>query len=700
VSLSPLLRPKAVAVIGAAREEGKVGHVVLNNLLSGGFAGGIYPVNPRASEILGLRCYPSVLDVPRPVDLAVIAVPATLVPDVITQCAEAEVGAAVIISAGFAESGPAGAALQRKVLARARAAGIRILGPNCLGLISTHVRLNASFAGAMPPAGGIALVSQSGALGTAILDRAAEDGLGISHFVSVGNRVDISEPDLLAALEEDPATTVIALYLESVNDGQRFLEAAGSAVRAKPLIALKSGTSDSGARAVSSHTGSLAGSDVAYEAAFRHAGIVRARSVQDLFDFAAGFSQQPVPSGPGVAILTNAGGPAVMATDAADDEGVALASFDGDTLARLREVLPDAAALYNPVDVLGDAGPERYRESLEALYDDTSVRGVIVILTPQAMTDAAAVARTIVEAAAKSPDVTTMACFMGGRLVHEARRILAAGSIPNYPTPERAVHTLAAMNDYVHASSAPERQLADTDAARETAKTTITQAASEHRVFVTGQVAADVVAAYGIRVPAGELARDRDFALDAAARIGYPVALKIVSPQILHKSDVGGLMVGIANSEELARAYDQVLDRTRAYAPDANVEGVHVQGMAPAGREVILGVDRDPVFGPILMFGLGGIYVEVLRDVIFRLCPVDIHEAERMITEIRSFGLLRGARGQPPADLGAVARAISAVSALVLDFPEIIELDINPLIVCNDGDGVWAADVRIGIGGT
>jgi len=687
-------------VIGAAREPGKVGHVVLANLLNGGFAGDIYPVNPRAPVILGLPSYESVSDAPKPVDLAVIAVPAPAVPDIITECAEAAIGAAIVISAGFTESGPAGAELQREVLARGRRGGVRILGPNCLGLISTHEKLNASFAGAMPPAGGIAFVSQSGALGTAILDRATDDGLGISHFVSVGNRADISEPDLLAALEEDPATTVIALYLESVRDGQLFLEAARSAVRTKPVIALKAGTSDSGARAVSSHTGSLAGSDVAYEAAFRHAGVIRARTVQDLFDFAAGFSQQPVLSEPGVAILTNAGGPAVMATDAADDEGVAMASFDSDTLARLRDVLPDAAALYNPVDVLGDAGPDRYRASLEALYADPGVRGVIVLLTPQAMTDAAAVARTVVDAASKSPHVTTLACFMGGPLVHEAQRILAAGAIPNYPTPERAVHTLAAMHQYVRASSAPALLLHETDEARQAVHATIKRAASEHRVFVTGQSAAEVVEAYGVRVPPGALAADRASALDTAARIGYPVALKIASSQILHKSDVGGLKVGIETPDELSRAYEQVLDRARAYAPDAVVEGVHVQRMAPAGRELIIGVDRDAVFGPLLMFGLGGIYVEVLRDVIFRLCPVDIREAERMITEIRSFGLLRGARGQPPADLAAVAHAISAVSALVLDFPEIIELDINPLIVGNEGEGVWAADVRIGIGGT
>ncbi|MBW6468443.1 MAG: acetate--CoA ligase family protein, partial [Coriobacteriia bacterium] len=611
--LAHLLRPRAVAVIGAAREPGKVGHVVLANLLNGRFAGHIYPVNPRADEVLGLACYDSVLDAPPPVDLAVVAVPAQYVPGVISECGQAGVGAAIVITAGFTESGPQGAALQREVLERARQGGVRLLGPNCLGLVSTHSNLNASFAGAMPPAGGIAFISQSGALGTAILDRAADDGLGVSHFISVGNRADISEPDLLNALEADSNATVIALYLESVADGPRFLEAAGSAVRSKPVLALKAGASDSGARAVSSHTGSLAGSDVAYDSAFRHVGIIRAHSVQDLFDFSAGFSLQPVLAGSGIAIVTNAGGPAVMATDAADAESIALATFSTETLTRLRASLPDAAALYNPVDVLGDAGADRYRETLDALYFDPGVHAVLVILTPQAMTDPAAVARTVVAAARKRSDVTTLSCFMGGPLIHEAARILAAGGIPNYPTPERAIHTLGAMRAYAEAASADPPLRQETSAARETVRPAVVRAVGEGRTFITEQSAAEIVSAYGIHVPDGALAADRRTALKVAERIGYPVALKIVSPEILHKSDVGGLRVGIASSAELREAYDEVLDRARAYAPDAVLEGVHIQQMVPSGREVIIGVDRDPVFGPLLMFGLGGIYVEVFK---------------------------------------------------------------------------------------
>ena len=698
VPLAPFFGPRGVAVIGAAREPGKVGHVLLRNVLAGGFEGPIFPVNPNASEVLGVRSYASVSEVPGPVDLAVVTIPAHGVPGVIDECARAGIRAAIVCSAGFSESGREGAALQDDLIQRARAGGVRVLGPNCLGLIAAEGSLNASFAGPMPPAGWISFMSQSGALGTAILDRAHEDGVGIAHFVSLGNRADIAEPDLFTAWGLDTRTRVIVAYLESVADGTAFLEAARQAVTRKPVVVLKSGTSDTGARAVSSHTGSLAGSDVAYEAAFRHVGIIRARTVEQLFDYAAGFALQAVPSGQGLAIVTNAGGPAVMATDLAEHAGVALASFEQSTVERLRRALPPAAALYNPVDVLGDAGPERYREALDAVYADPGVRAVAVLLTPQAMTDADEVARAVVDAAARAAGTTTVACFMGGPSVSEARNVLVAGSIPSFPTPERAVETLAAMGRYSEwRSTTPPQRISP--ARPQKVSESFEETRASGREFVAAQRGIDIARAYGIRVPAGELATDLYAARGIANRIGYPVALKIASPDILHKSDVGGIRIGIESEAELARAYDEVLDRARAYAPDAVIDGVHVQKMTPPGREVIIGVDRDPVFGPLLMFGLGGIYVEVLKDVTFRLCPVGLDDAHRMMTETRSFGLLRGARGQPRADLDAVADAISRVSELALDYPEVLELDINPLIVGAAGEGVWAVDVRIGIGG-
>ncbi|MDP2182591.1 MAG: acetate--CoA ligase family protein [Actinomycetota bacterium] len=697
--LDGFFEPRAVAVVGAAREPGKVGHFVLENLVSAGFQRPIYPVNPNATEILGLTCYGNVGELPGPCDLAVVVVPAAAVPGVIDECAAAHIDSVIVISAGFKESGPAGGALEREALARARSGGVRLLGPNCLGLIASGSKLNASFAQVMAPPGAISFMSQSGALGTAILDYAAGEGIGLANFVSLGNKADLTEVDLLRAWDADPATSVIVAYIESVTDGRLFVETAGRVSARTPVIAIKSGRSDAGARAVSSHTGSLAGSRVAYDAAFDKAGIIRAHDVQELFDLAAGFSRQPLPCGPGVALLTNAGGPAVLATDACEAAGLTLASLENETIDVLRGQLPPAAALYNPVDILGDATPERYRGALRALYRDSNVRAVIVILTPQAMTDPTSTARAIVEEAAVS-GITTFASFMGRDSVEEAWGVLREGTVPSFPFPERAVATLAAMNRYVAFRSRPKSMSPPVrgDSTRVQALLDETRAAG--RSFATEQAAAEIADAYGLRVPAGGVARGLARVRELAARIGYPVVMKIASPDILHKSDVGGILTGIADEEELAQAYETIVGRARAYAPEAIIHGVHLQKQVAPGREVIVGVDRDPQFGPILMFGLGGVYVEVLKDVTFRLCPVTPREARDMVAEIRAYGLLRGARGEKPADIDAVVEAILGVSALVMDFPEIVELDINPLIVGNAGEGAFAADVRIGIGGS
>lgn len=697
--LEGFFEPRAVAVVGAAREPGKVGHYVLQNLISAGFPRPIYPVNPKATEILGIDCYARLSELPGPCDLAVVVVPALAVPGVIDECAGSGIGSAIVISAGFKESGPSGGALEREVLARARKGGVRLLGPNCLGLISSASKLNASFAQAMPPAGDISFMSQSGALGTAILDYAAGEGIGLANFVSLGNKSDLTEIDLLRAWDADASTSVIVAYIESVTDGRRFVETAGRVSARTPVIAIKSGRSDAGARAVSSHTGSLAGSRVAYDSAFDKAGIIRAHDVQELFDLAAGFSQQPLPCGPGVALLTNAGGPAVLATDACEAAGLTLASLEAETIDALRGQLPPAAALYNPVDILGDATAERYRHALRALYRDPNVRAVIVILTPQAMTDPKETALAVAEEAAVS-GITTFASFMGRDSVEEAWGVLRDGKVPSFPFPERAVATLAAMDRYVAFRSRPKSMSPPVrgDAARVRLLLDETRAAG--RTFATEQAAAEIAEAYGLRVPAGGVARGLVRVRALAHRIGYPVVMKIASPDILHKSDVGGIQTGITGDEELAGAYETIVGRARAYAPDAIIHGVHLQQQVPPGREVIIGVDRDPQFGPILMFGLGGVYVEVLKDVTFRMCPVTPKEARDMVSEIRAYGLLRGARGEKPADVDAVVEALLGISSLVMDFPEIVELDINPLIVGDAGEGAFAADVRIGIGGS
>jgi acetyl coenzyme A synthetase (ADP forming)-like protein len=696
--LDGFFSPKAVAVVGAARDHAKVGHHVFANLLNDGFVGSVYPVNPRSEEIDGHRCYPSVLKLPGHVDLAVIVVPARFVSQTIDECAQVGIESVIVISAGFKEAGPEGGALERELLEHARSGGIRMLGPNCLGLISTPASLNASFAAGMPPRGHIGFMSQSGALGTAILDWAAGEGIGLSHFVSLGNKADITETDLVQAWWVDPETRVVVAYLESVSSGLDFVRAACQLSADKPFIVLKSGGSDAGARAVSSHTGSLAGSETAYDAAFRKAGIIRAQSVQDLFDLATGFSLQPIPDGPGVAILTNAGGPAVMATDACERAGVVISSLEHDTIDALRNVLPAAAALYNPVDILGDAPASRYEAAAAALYADPNVRAVLAILTPQATTEPVKTARALVSAARKS-GVTTVACFMGHDSVKEAWDVLRAGSIPVYTFPERAVATLAAMERHRERLTRPVDEPRVFNVDKETVAGYIAEAKTAGRAFIAEERAAQIAEAYGIPVPKGGLARNLEAALGFAEEAGYPVVMKIASPDILHKSDVGGLRVGIENPAELEDAYDDVIAKSRSRMPDAVIWGVQIQEMVSAGREVIIGVDRDAQFGPMLMFGLGGIYVEVMKDVTFRLCPVGPREARDMLRDIRSFGLLRGARGQRPADLDSVTDVIERISRLVTDFPEIIELDINPLIVSDAGHGCVAADIRIGIGG-
>ena len=698
MALEFLLSPRSIAVIGAGREPGGVGRSVFDSLLAAGFAGEVWPVNPGADEIAGRPCFHDVASLPAVPDLCVVAVPAKFVPSVIEACGQAGVAGAIVLSAGFKEAGVEGVSLEREIVKTAAAHGLRLLGPNCLGLIVPGNRLNASFAGAMPAEGAIAVITQSGALGTAILDW-ARDGGGLSGFVSLGNRADLSEADFLEAFDADPATRVIAGYLESIVDGPRFVATAQKVARSTPVVLLKAGSSEAGARAVSSHTGSLAGSDAAYEAAFAAAGVLRARDTEELFGMAEAFARQPVPAAPGLAIVTNAGGPAVMATDACARAGLTLSGLMPETVDALRTALPAASALYNPVDILGDAPPERYADALRLVALDPGVHSILVILTPQAPTLPDETARAILEAAA-TITATVVACFMGENTVEGARRLLAHGGVPAFRYPERAIDALAGMERYRVLASRPAIRPPAIDVDRQAVRTILEEARIARRAFVLEEHASEIARAYGIPTPAGVVARDRTAALAAAHEIGYPVVLKIASPDILHKSDIGGIVVGIADDQALVRAWDLVLDRAHRRMPDADIWGALVQQMVQPGREVIIGVVRDPTFGPLLMFGLGGIYVELLKDVTFRLVPLDHPEALRMVESIRSAGLLRGMRGAKPADVDAVADVLVRVSALVSDFPEIVELDINPLVVADRGSGAVAADIRIGIGGS
>ena len=695
-SLQPFFSPASVAIVGASTHPGKVGHDLLRNMLSSGYRGAVYPVNPKAPEILGQRCYPSVLEIEGQVDLAVVVVPAAAVASVMEECGRKGIEAAVVISAGFKEAGPEGVARERQLAEVARRHHIRVVGPNCLGIIATDIGLNASFAPVFPKRGSLALMSQSGALATAILDWSVQQGIGYSKFVSFGNGVDVGVVDFLRAWERDPETKVIVAYIEGLPNGPEFMEVARQVSSQKPVIVVKSGGTQAGARAVSSHTGSLAGSEQAYNAAFLQCGVIRAHSVEELFDLAVAFAYQGLPADRRIAIITNAGGPGIMATDAVERNDLRLASIAPDTVEALRTRLPEASNFYNPIDTLGDADPERYAFAAQTVLRDPGVDAAIGLLTPQAMTQPRETAQGLVEAALDSGK-PVLACFMGGNAMREAVEFLGRHQVPNYPYPERAVQALAAMARYQEWRGQPPDAIVQVPADREAVRAIFAQTRSQGRVNLGELEARQVLEAYRIRVPPSQLAQSAEEAGQWADQIGYPVVMKIVSPDILHKSDIGGVRVGIRSRQEAMDAFELMMLRVRRFAPNADLRGVAVQAMVESGREVILGSTRDPQFGPLVMFGLGGIYVEVLRDVSFRVAPFGRRHAERMLEEIRSAPLLHGARGERPCDLDAIVSSLLIVSQLVTDFPEILEMDINPLKVGEPGAGAIALDARITI---
>ena len=692
--LDSFFKPDSVAVIGASRDPEKLGYAVLANLIEGGYAGALFPVNPKADEILGLRTYRSVTEIPDPVALAVIVIPYRFVPAVLEECGQKGVQAAVVISAGFREAGREGLEREMELIEISQRYQMRLIGPNCLGVIDTGTPLNASFAAGMPPSGPIDFMSQSGALGTAVLDIAMAGTIGFSKFVSLGNKADVSEIDLLEAWGDDPNSRVIMVYVEGVSDGQRFIEVARKVTRNKPVVAIKSGVTVSGSRAVSSHTGTLAGSEAAYKAAFRQAGVIRAPSMESLFDYALAFAYQPLLQGDRIGIVTNAGGPGILATDALERAGLRIPRLNGDVAQALSEYLPGAASVANPVDVLGDALSDRYERAVQMVTADPNVDGVMVILTPQAMTEIETTAKAI-GIAAQGSGKPVLACFMGEDRVGPGIEILRDYGVPNYAFPERAASAFAAMRDY-------QRELAREMFLPSPCVECIPQVRelfdrvrAEGRVSIGDLEAWTVLEAYGFRIPQSRLAKTPEEAIEIAEEIGYPVVLKIASPDILHKTDVGGVRVNLGSASEVRDAFDLMVYRAGRYVPDATIWGCQVQEMAPKGREVLLGMSRDPQFGPLVAFGLGGIYVEALKDVSFRVAPYSHQEADEMIREIRSYPLLEGVRGEPPADHEAMVDALMRLGRLVTDFPEIVELDINPLMVFDQGRGAMAIDMRL-----
>jgi len=695
--LEPLLCPKTVAVIGASRTPGKVGHDIVKNLKNGGFQGPIVPVNPSAEEVLGLKCYPDLQAYGESIDMSVIAVPTRGVKPAIESSIQAGAKAIVVITAGFKEVGHEGAELEKELAQYCEARGVRLLGPNCLGLINTHHCMNASFAKHMPKIGEISVISQSGALATAILDWAAGRGLGLAKMVSIGNKADVSEIDLLQALAEDEHTRVIVGYLESIGSGDDFIKVAEAAASVKPVVGLKAGTTSAGVKAASSHTGSLAGADIAYGAAFRRAGVIRADTFEELFDFATALAMQPLPKGDRVAIITNAGGPGIMAADAVEQSGMKVTTLTYSAASALKQKLPAAASVGNPIDVLGDADPDRYALALNTALDDDSVDAIIVILTPQAMTQPAETARAV--AACVRGNKPVLAAFMGGQDVMPGREELVASNLPDYTSPERAVAALKAMVDYAAWRRRPPRVVTRFPVNRRRVERVLARHVRAGALQIREVEAKEILRAYDFNVPPGEVALSVDDAVEIAQRVGYPVAIKIVSPDIIHKSDFGGVRLHLTNAEAVRDAYDLMMLRIQRRAPEARLEGVYVEKMAARGREVIIGMTRDPQFGPMLMFGLGGIFVEIMKDVTFHLAPITAEEAMQMLMGTRSYALLKGARGQAGVDLPGIANGLQRISQLVTDFPQITELDINPFIVGEVGTEPVVADARMTISG-
>ncbi len=692
--LEPFYCPASVAVIGASRDESKLGHAVLKNLIQCGYDGELYPINPNAEAILGHQAYPSVLAVTEKIDLSVIVVPDRFVPQVLEECGQKGVKGVIVITAGFREIGGEGIKKEKALVDIVERYDMRMLGPNCLGIIDTICPLNASFARGMPRRGDIAMMSQSGALLLAILDWALGEEVGFSRFVSLGNKADIDETDLLQLWDEDPYSKVIVAYLEGISDGPRFMEIAQQVTGETPIIAIKAGTSDAGARAVSSHTGTLAGSERAYDAAFKQAGITRADSIEELFDYAHAFAEVPPIKGDKIAIVSNAGGAAIMATDALDRAQLQLASFQGKTIRSLKTHLPPGSNALNPVDVRGDADAERYKFALDAVLQDKNVDGVIAILTPQAVTRVDETAHAIADVV-QEHDKPVLGCFMGQNTAQIGIEILRDHMIPNYPYPERVVDAMRAMVERWRWLGHPPRKMERFEVQRDEVEQVLSQVRADGRLTVGDAEAREIMKAYRITIPQAQLASNPDEAVEIAQRIGYPVVMKIVSPDILHKTDIGGVKLNLMGDTAVRDTFDLLMYRASRYMPEAEIWGALVQEMVPQGKEVIIGINRDPQFGPLLLFGLGGIYVEALKDISFRIAPIARWEAEEMITEIRAYPLLRGFRGEKPSDLKAIAECILRVSQLAVDFPEIVELDINPLMVNEEGKGAVAIDMRL-----
>jgi len=697
--LDAIFSPRSIAVIGASRHKGKIGYEILHNLIVNEYQGPVFPINPKAKSVHGIPAYPSVLDVPHPVDLAVIVVPADQALVAVEECGKKGVKGLVVITAGFREIGPLGLKREEQLLALCTRYGMTMIGPNCMGVINTHpeIQMDATFAPTPPLRGGISLVTQSGALGVAILDHAKSLGVGFAKFCSLGNKAQVSLNDLLNAWKDDPETKIILAYIENFGNPKNFVRIAREATKAKPVIAVKAGRSEAGSRATASHTGSLGGSDLAAEAVFNQTGVLRANSIEELFDYAMAFTLQPLPRGNRVAVVSDAGGPAIMCVDELAAQGMVLADFTPKTKEALASWAPPDASIRNPVDLTPEASLEDYRRTLQAVLADDHVDACITIYVPPVRVDEAEVARIIWQTA-QAFDKPVLCNFLGRTEESPGFVELVSHSIPSYLFPESAARALGAMYRYARYREREEGIPRTFEVARARAGAVIDGALAEGRTRLTDLEAMEVLEAYGIRTARARLCKDVDDAAHAAREIGYPVVLKAVGPGILHKTELGAVALDLRDERGLRLEAMRLLHRMERQG--VSIDGLLVQEHISKGKEVILGMTRDKVYGPFLVFGLGGIYVEYLKDVSFGLPPLTDQDALRMIRGIRTYPLLEGVRGEAPRDVDALVEAILRFAQLVLDFDPIQEVDLNPLMALEKGQGYRVVDARILLGPT
>jgi acetyltransferase len=699
-NLDKIFNPQNVAIIGASDVEGSVGYAIVKNFTKMGYTGKVYFVNIRKNEILGIKTYSTIDQVPEPIDLAIIATPAKTVPDVMEECGKAQVKGVIIVSAGFKETGPAGKTLEEKILAASKKYGIRVIGPNCIGIIRPRNNLNATFLDKMPKPGNVAFLSQSGALGSAILDWALHENIGFSNFVSVGSMLDVDFGDLIDYFGSDPKTKSILMYIEGITEARKFMSAARHFARTKPIIVVKSGKFSESAKAAASHTGSLSGEDAIYDAAFKRAGVVRVNEIADLFNAAEVLGTQPLPKGPRLAIITNAGGPGVMATDSLIAQGGKLAKVSQKTLDSLNAVLPPFWSHGNPIDVLGDARSERYKAAVEACLNDENIDGILIVFTQQAVSESVEIAKNIVELVRSKSyqNKTILTSFMGYGAVQEANSILNANNIPTYTTPEQAIRTYMYMYNYQRnidlLYETPEELPVDSAPPKRPIMALIRNAAFEGREILTEDEAKKILKYYNFPVVKTAVANTVEEAIAFSQDMGFPVVLKILSPQIIHKSDAGGVILNVNSPQEVREAFEVLIQRATTYSPNAQIIGVTVQPMVEKkGQEIIIGGKTDPVFGPVILFGMGGVGVELFKDYSIGLPPLNTTLIHRMMEETKVYRLLKGWRNAPPVDLKKLDETVLMFSQLLVDFPQIKEIDINPLLI-NEKDAC-ILDARI-----